>query len=65
MALRGIQEYIARDANYIARVPRKRDIQYYYYYSYRALCVILLKRKKTSTQHENVKVFNVLYNCCN
>ena len=80
MALRGIQEYIARDANYIARVEdegnivsiegniflsRKRDIQYYYYYSYRALCVILLKRKKTSTQHENVKVFNVLYNCCN
>ena len=50
MALRGIQEYIARDVNNIARVedeiyyciPRKRAIQYYYYYSYRALCVILL-----------------------
>ena len=57
MALRGIQEYIARDVNNIARVeaevnivsiegniflyPRKRAIQYYYY-SYRALCVILL-----------------------
>ena len=56
MALRGIQEYIARDVNNIARVEdegnivgiegniflyhRKRDIQYYY--SYRALCVILL-----------------------
>ena len=42
MALMGIQEYIARDANNIAR---KRAIQYYYYYhyySYRALCVILL-----------------------
>ena len=35
MALRGIQEYIARDVNNI------RAIQYYYYYSYRALCVIL------------------------
>ena len=75
MALRGIQEYIARVASTRAIllasraiyscIPRKRDIQYYYYYSYRALCVILLKRKKTSTQHENVKVFNVLYNCCN
>ena len=58
MALRGIQEYIARDVNNIARVedegnivsikgniflyPQKRAIQYYYYYSYRALCVILL-----------------------
>ena len=58
MALRGIQEYIARDVNNIARVedkeilltsraiysyiPRKRAIQYYYYISYRALCVILL-----------------------
>ena len=58
MALRGIQEYIARDANNIARkkmmtillasramyfcMPRKRAIQYYSYYSYRALCVILL-----------------------
>ena len=58
MALRGIQEYIARDVNNIARVedkgnivsiegnifciPRKRAIQYYYYYSYMALCVILL-----------------------
>ena len=57
MVLRWIQEYIARDANNIARVedesnivsikgniflyPRKRAIQYYYY-SYRALCVILL-----------------------
>ena len=58
MALRGIQEYITRDVNNIARVedegnivsiegntflyPRKRAIQYYHYYSYRALCVILL-----------------------
>ena len=49
MALRGIQEYIARDVNNIARrraiyscIPRKIVIQYYYYYSYRALCVILL-----------------------
>ena len=41
MALRGIQEYIARDAYNIARVE-KRAIQYYYYYLYRALCVILL-----------------------
>ena len=48
MALRGIQEYIARDVNYIARVedegnivsiegniflyPPKRAIQYYVYY---------------------------------
>ena len=56
MALRGIQDYIARDVNNIARVetrvillasraiysciPRKRAIQYYYY-SYRALCVIV------------------------
>ena len=60
MALRGIQEYIARDANNIARV-----IQYYYYYSYRALCVILLKRKKALTQqcqhgNTNAMVFNVL-----
>ena len=61
MALRGIQEYIARDVNNIARVedegnivsieaiysciPRKRAIQYYYYYSYRALCVILLSNE--------------------
>ena len=54
MALRGIQEYIDRDANnnnivillasraIYSCIPRKRDIQYYYYYSYRALCVILL-----------------------
>ena len=52
MVLRGIQEYIARDANNIAWVEAsraiyscitpKRAIQYYYYYSYRALCVILL-----------------------
>ena len=57
MALRGIQKYIARDVNNIARVedegnivsiegnifciPRKRAIQYYYY-SYMTLCVILL-----------------------
>ena len=57
MALRGIQEYIARDVNNIAQVedegnivsiegniflyPLKRAIQYYYY-SYRALCAILL-----------------------
>ena len=56
MALRGIQEYIARDVNNIARVedegnivsiegnifsiPQKRAIQYYYYYSYRALSVM-------------------------
>ena len=48
MALRGIQEYIARDVNNIARVedegnivsiegniflyPPKKGIQYYYYY---------------------------------
>ena len=48
MALRGLQEYIARDVNNIARVedevillasraiyaciPRKRAIHYYYYY---------------------------------
>ena len=38
MALRGIQEYIARDVNNIA--------QYYYYYSYRALCVILLSNDR-------------------
>ena len=37
MALRGIQEYIARDVNNIARVE-----DYNYYYSYRALYVILL-----------------------
>ena len=58
MALRGIQEYIARDVNNIARVenkgyivsiegniflyPPKKSIQYYYHYSYRVLCVILL-----------------------
>ena len=62
MALRGIQEYIARDVNNIARVeeegnidsiegniflyPRKIAIQYYYYYSYRALCVILLSNDR-------------------
>ena len=62
MALRGIQEYIARDVNNIARVedegkllasraiysciPRKRAIQYYYYYSYRALCVIILSNDR-------------------
>ena len=56
MASRGIQEYIARDANNIARVgdegnivsiegniflcPPKRAIKYYYYL-YRALCAIL------------------------
>ena len=50
MALRGIQEYIARDVNNIARVedegnivsiegdiflyPPKKAIQYYYYYYY-------------------------------
>ena len=61
MALRGIQEYIARDVNNIARVedegnivsiegniflyPRKRAI-HYYYYSYRALCVILLSNDR-------------------
>ena len=58
MALRGIQEYIARNANNITRVfdsgyivsiegnallyPPKKAIQYLYYYSYRSLCVILL-----------------------
>ena len=47
MALRGIKEYIAQDANNIARVeysciPRKRAIQYYYYYLCRALFVIYL-----------------------
>ena len=62
MALRGIQEYIARDVNNIARVedegnivsiegniflyPPKKAIQYYYYYSYRALCVILLSNDR-------------------
>ena len=48
MALRGIQEYIARDVNNIAGVKdRKRAIQYYYYYySYRALCVILLSNDR-------------------
>ena len=62
MALRGIQEYIARDVTNIARVedegnivgsraiysciPRKRAIQYYHYYSYRALCVILLSNDR-------------------
>ena len=61
MALRGIQEYIARDVNNIARVEdesnivsidgiyilvsRKRAIQYYHY-SYRALCVILLSNDR-------------------
>ena len=58
MALRGIQEYIARDVNNIALVEDegnivriegnvflylpKKAIQYYNYYSFRALCVILL-----------------------
>ena len=53
MALRGIQEYIARDVNYIARVedkgnivsiegniflyPPKKSLPYYYYYSYRCV----------------------------
>ena len=61
MALRGIQEYIARDVNNIARVEDEgnivsiegniflypeRAIQYYYYYSYRALCVILLSNDR-------------------
>ena len=62
MALRGIQEYIARDVNNIARVedegnidsiegntflyPLKKAIQHYYYYSYRALCVILLSNDR-------------------
>ena len=62
MALRGIQEYIARDVNNIARVedegnivsiegdiflyPPKKAIQYYYYYSNRALCVILLSNDR-------------------
>ena len=45
MALRGIQEYIVRDANNIARVEDSGNIvstQYHYYYLYRALCDILL-----------------------
>ena len=62
MALRGIQEYIARDVNNIARVedegnivsiegdiflyPPKKAIHFYYYYSYRALCVILLSNDR-------------------
>ena len=48
MALRRIQEYIARDVNNIARVEdsSKRAIQYYYYYSYRALCVVLLSNDR-------------------
>ena len=57
MALRGIQEYIARDVYNIAQVedliswaiysciPRKTAIQYDYY-SYRALCVILLSNDR-------------------
>ena len=60
MALRGIQEYIARDVNNIVSnivsieeniflYSPKRAIQYYYYYyyySYRALCVILLSNDR-------------------
>ena len=62
MALRGIQEYIARDVNNIARVEdegnvvsiegicscilRKRATQYNYYYPYRALCVVLLSNDR-------------------
>ena len=58
MALRGIQEYIARDVNnkdegmllaskaIYSCIPRKRAIQYYYFYSYSALCVILLSNDR-------------------
>ena len=62
MALRGIQEYIARDVTILPEsktrvillasraiyscIPGKRAIQYYYYYSYRALCVILLSNDR-------------------
>ena len=43
MVLRGIQEYIARDASNIFLYPPKKKKNYYYYhYLYRALCVILL-----------------------
>ena len=62
MALRGIQEYIARDVNNIVRVEDEGNIVsiegniflvspnkraiQYYYYSYRALCVILLSNDR-------------------
>ena len=62
MALREIQEYIARDVNNIARVedaanivsiegniflyPPKKSHPILYYYSYRALCVILLSNDR-------------------
>ena len=62
MALREIQEYIARDVNNIARVkdggnivsiegniflyPPKKRAIQYYYYSYRAMCVILLSNDR-------------------
>ena len=49
MALRGIQEYIAKDVNNIVSIEGniflyspKTTIQYYYHYSYRALCFIYL-----------------------
>ena len=47
MALRGIQEYIARDVNNIARVKDEGNIvSIEDYYSYRALCVILLSNNR-------------------
>ena len=52
MALRGIQEYIARDVNIVSiegnifLYSPKRAIQYYHYYSYMALCVILLSNDR-------------------
>ena len=76
MALRGIQEYIARDANNIAfdsgnivniegnifLYPPIKSHLIILLLFYRALCVILLKRKKAFTQHGNTNamVFNVL-----
>ena len=61
MALRGIQEYIARDVNNIARVDNEGNIVsiegniFLYppkkshsisYYPYKALCVILLSNNR-------------------
>ena len=67
MALRGIQEYIARDASraIYSCIPRKRAIRYYYYYSYRALCVILLSNDRgwlpaaILSSHENESLWDV------
>ena len=56
MALRGIQEYVARDANNIAWVEDKA-IQYYYYL-YRALCVVLLSYDREWLQADILSVYN-------